>query len=540
MADCVKVVTTITAVFTMRNKYIWHFQFQLSLFLFLILAVWITGIAASSGDEKKLQHTSQERNETEQAYNLFGITLSGEEEDSDNNHIDQKHVVIRNGKVQEHWVPISTIEKQNSEPLENLFHHGQYSDRITFDFFFGSFLTYEISTPTCSSSNSDVAKPKVIDFQTTEKEHSGSFTVLYDCQTPADANLLRNITISVLFPVVAGLSAPFSFRKTCGGGKHKYLEFGHYEESQYAAVEVSRIPFKETAGPFLAGPHVMSSKIYLHLYPPAKTQEFFHANVQSSDKALDLIPKGPIFGGVVRQSETAILHILYECHGKGKFNVSMVIPIHPFDNLNASWVKDCGGGVANGLGIGTTRRSTDVVREGVATEKWNFALRMNSDNISREIPVFNTSVRYKEFWLSNVGMPVRVSPAVISVEKPGMLGVVTLRSDVMGGVYKPEEGGLLPTDGRFRLRVRMICTKKGRSVIVITFPIKSFSNVEFGFVKECRSPRRYKHSGFLRTASSAMLTLSFLMTIPLLYWCRVQFDRDTTIKANSGYVAVPV
>lgn len=493
-----------------------------------LLVCWSGSLCLSLGqsvnDTSSPTDVAGARNASADAYLMFHLALAQE----DDNEVQEAHnalaeVVLKDGKVQDNWLPPSEGETFKAQSLDSMFHHDQFTDRISFEFSFGSFLSYDIRTPTVSSSNESVAKPKVIDFQTDDDEHSGSYSIVYDCHRHPANDQLQNATVSVVFPVVSGLSLFYSFRKTCGGGEHKFMEFGYFEESENAASEVSRVPFTSYPSAISFGPHVMSTKIYLHLRHPATSQEFFHVNATSSSASLMLHTRGPTFGGVVKASESAVVHVLYDCRGSGEIDVYFTVPIYPYQQLSASWKKDCGGGLARGLNVGTSlSNKSDVVSMAGTHESWKLALQTTSTSISDKAPVVNSSVRFIDFWLSNDGIPIHAAPVVITVENPAVL--VAFSSD-LGGKRPPhnhEDSGLMPSGSNLRLRVRMICKKKGKSLVIVTFPVKSFSNVEFGFVKQCKAPRRYVHSGFLRTANSAMFTSTILLAGAFAYWWFLQ------------------
>lgn len=454
----------------------------------------------------------------DQAYRLFHLALSAEDEhDPPFDRADQQsRVVFKNGSVGDEWLPIAQEDGGGSPTL---FHHDQYADRISFDFTFGSYMTYDIRAPTCSSPDANVAKPKVVDFQVQPEEQSGSFSIVYDCYRHPKTEALRNTTVSVVLPVIPGLSIFYSFRKTCGGGKHKHIEFGYFEESQNEVAEVRRNLFGDGSDPVSFGPHVMSTKLYVRLMPPAISQEFFHVRANSSKDVLTLAVRGPSFGGVIKSPDMALIHILYNCHGSGIVDVSVRIPIFPFHELNGTWKKDCGGGLAEGLNVGSSPlHRNDIVKNAVTSDAWKIMTQRNASNNIDRAPEVNNSVRMKDFLLFNDGVTVHVAPALITVSDPAVLVVLSYSPTAR---KEPEDRALrnlLQNGAMYRLRLHMICKKKGASAVVVTFPVKSFSNVDFGFVKHCRAPKRYEHSGFLRTASSVTWTASLVMAVAFALW----------------------
>lgn len=496
------------------------FMFSLWVRIFVFVLLYLS---PSRGENRDFENPSPPspnlaRNASREAYQHFRLVHIGEEEDVNIPH-DPLNVVFVDGKVNPNWIPLSEAESRDPSRLNTLFQHDEYTDRISFEYSYGSFLHYDIRSPVVSAVNEDVAKPKVIDFQMDHDDQFGAFTIVYDCHRHPINNKLRNTTISVIFPVVNGLSLYFSFRKSCGGGIHKFVELGYFEESSHAAIEVSRVPFfSSKLGPVF-GPHVMSTKIYIHLFHPAMSQEFFHVNISSATPSLVIHNRGPTFGGILKASETAVLHFLYECQGNGEVEVSLSIPIFPFHALSAHWTKDCGGGEARGLNVGTSMlERKDVVIGGETQDIWKLALQTTSASISTNAPRLNSSTRVKDYWLFNDGIPIHVALAIVTVENPEVLVPVLSYPETKLSAAMKNIGGILPNGELVHIRIRMICKRKGTSLIIVTIPVKSFSNVEFGFLKECRAPRRHIRTGFLRTANSVMTVSTFLLAGTFAYW----------------------
>lgn len=473
----------------------------------------------------KISGNVTEKSESAKAFEMFTILLGDEGEEGLGVFGHEKHVVFRDGLVEDHWQPPVGGTTTSEDGSNSLFYHGAYADRITFDFFFGAFPDYDITKPECLSSANNVAQPKVIDFQIDEEENSGSFTIVYDCQKHADSDRLRNTTIFVTFPVATGMSVRFAFQKTCGGGVHKYIEFGYYAASENEDAGVSRVTFGSSETSTMSvGPHVSSTRVFLLLHGPAESQEFFHVSPKSEGEGLLISVQGPVFGGVLRRGRPTMLYVVYDCRRDGKHKVSLTVPLRPFDDLKGTWEKDCGGGVAEGLSIGTSSLNhNDIVNSGVTDDEWLMALTATSGRIGENAPVVNISTRVQDLWISNDGIPLQIAPEVITVEKPDMLTVYGSRSIMRAsGLQDKDGGGLIPSSSKMRLRLRMICKKKGRSLVLVTLPIKSFKKIDLGFVKECRAPRQFRHSGFLRTANSAMIAVSLILMTGLLMCLRLR------------------
>ncbi|PXF48555.1 hypothetical protein BWQ96_01724 [Gracilariopsis chorda] len=494
--------------------------------LTLLLSLSLGTLTLAQTSAEQWPDADAQRNQTHKAFNLFTILLADEYEGVGTKLNPDYHIVFKEGTVHPHWKPVSNQTNSVSQPSQLPFHQDEYADRTSFEFSYASFASYEILSPQSTSSDPSVARPKVIEFYDDDNEHSGSFTIVHDCQIDPKAPRLRNVTISVVFPVVDSLSAVFSFQKTCGQGVHQLLDFGYYEDPSNGPGQNPAVQFTPSQPPLVVGPHITSTKLYLRLLPPASSQEFFHITVNTSSMGLNAVPKGPIFGGVLRQSETSFIHVLYECQIKGVSNVSISIPLLPFESLHASWVKDCGGGSVKGLTIGTESwERGDVVNNGVTSTEWEKALHITSNDAEGIVPSVNSSVRFKDFWITNEGNSVHIDPVLVTIERSDVVSAFTSATNERGAVSQVQNGGVLAHNDLLRLRLRTICKKRGSSLIVVTIPVKSFRNVEFGLLKHCRAPRRYKHSGFLRTAESVVTLVTLFIAFSFLYWWRLHVSR---------------
>lgn len=485
-------------------------------------------------------HPAPTQSDSTQPFNNFHLYLSPDDDDTHTSLFSpvSKTTVFTNGNVQPPWSP--TAHPSSVPP----FHHGPYTDRITFEFSHPSYLTYDLQPPLPKSSNSTIATPKTLDFHFDHPEPTGSFSIAYDCHRLSRPH---NVTISVVFPILPALSIYFSFTKTCASGPHPHINFGYYHPSPHAPSHPLPIPLHPTpAQPPTFGPHIIDTRLYLKLQPPATSQEFFHINATTSSPALSAHVRGPVFGGVIRLSQSPVIHILYHCHSTGLFQLHLQIPIWPFDPLTATWKKDCGGGRPSGLNVGSTSLNHhDVVNQAETTHQWKMALLMTSDQIGDRAPVVNASTRVKDFWLRNKGAAVHVAPPVVTVEKQDVATAVASVAEGAEGAFDADRGGVVATGGAVRIRVRMVCKRWGRTVVVVTFPVRAFVNVEFGFVKQCRAPRRYGRLGSLKTAKSVTRFTSLVLAAGLAYWWVVQVRRigmgsKTQLRMQGEYARAPV
>lgn len=472
-----------------------------------------------------------------QPFNNFHLFLSPDDDDTHTSLFSpiSKTTVFSQGKVHPPW---SSTPQTSVTP----FHHGPYTDRITFEFSHPAYLTYDLQPPLPKSSNSTIATPKTLDFHFDHPQHTGSFSIVYDCH---QLDHFNNVSISVVFPILPALSIYFSFTKTCPSGPHPYINFGYFHPSPHAPSDSVPVPFRPNSLIPTFGPHIINTRIYLKLEPPATSQEFFHINTTTSNPALSAQVRGPVFGGVIRTSESPVIHVLYHCHSSGLFDVHLRIPIWPFDELTASWKKDCGGGLAKGLNVASSRSQVDdVVKAAETVEKWKMALLMTSDGMGDRAPLVNASTRVKDFWMHNGGVAVHVAPPVVTVERQEVGTAFASVVERPDAGFDAESGGVLVTGGRLGIRIRMVCKRRGRTVVVVTFPVRAFVNVEFGFVKICRTPKRYGRFGSLKTAKSLTRFTSFVLAAGLAYWWVVQLRKigmggKKRMSMEGDYARVP-
>ncbi len=419
--------------------------------------------------------------------------------------------MFEQGRVMDPWLPPKKTVP-TAEEMARLFHHDAYADRISFEMFYGNSDTYDYNMPEVSSTDNRIAEPKVIEYRNDVDEKSAGFSILYDCKSNPNDSKSRTVVVSVIVPVISGISVLFSMSKTCGSGVHPYIEFGHYRDGIDSRLGATRLQFG--ARSFVAGPHVMSTRIYLHLHRPARSQEFFRPTINTSSSILSLSARGPKFGGVLHAGESTVLHVLYECLGKGKAVVTAHVRISPFLPLKARWTKDCGGGKPVHLSIGSNSFDVaDVVQTGTVNKAWV----LDVDQVARahtlgksELQVFNTSVGYKDFYFTNSGHPLQIGRPAFTVDHPNMLSLFAPRPPQhYSHIFLSGAGDVLDNQSSRRMRLFFICRKAGTANVLVTIPIKSFSKVEFGFQKICKAPRKINHTAFLRTANSAMNLASF-------------------------------
>lgn len=475
-------------------------------------------VAKSDNDaRKKISNGKLNLKEHVAASRDFSIVLAGQDDETSSN----TNVVYRHGALGDMWHVMNQSHLDRDSSEKRLFHHGPYSDRISFEVSYSAGVDTDFADPEVYAVNSKIAHPKVTAFSIDKNERHASVTIVYDCHHQAKSTELHSTLVFVTVPVISGFEVQFSFRKTCGGGRvNPHLDFGILTDSAMDGSQKGKRSLPQANAQikpsFVAGPHHLSTRLFLQLH--TGTQEFFHVQAKSTNSdEVDVALRGPIFGGVLAAGKQVVLHAVYTCEHHGVANISVTIPVPPFAPLVAHWTKDCGGGFAAGLS-GATRgfdqkRPSDVVAQGQTLQRWH-------DGSTK----INSSTSDLSFYFRNGGPPLHVGQIAITVDRPNIVyGYVVdkrshplrLQSTYMGG-----NGGFFGTGGKQQLHIELICKRLGSSRVTLTVPLKSYENVEISFRKQCKTPKQRMHSSFLRTANSLLniFIVCVSMSGYLVFW----------------------
>lgn len=436
---------------------------------------------------------------------------------------DSEKPIFEDGVLDPRWRPRSDADSDTTASVKR-FRHDQYTDRISFNVDYGINRTRDVRNPEASASNASVAKPKIDDFLLEDDKNWGSFSVVYDCAHHTDSNATSMTNVTVYIPTSDNNGVQLQFEKICGGGKyHPYLDFGYFSDGK----EEKRAFAPTTDGPvFEASPQHLSTRLYLHLRSPSGSQEFFHINAKSSNPSVASVAvRGPVFGGVLRSGGTSVIHVVYECQKAGSSLISLEIPIPPFAPLQTSWTKKCDQRGKGHVYVGSNSsdiREADIVMDGKSLPGWvpDWNKMKNPDNKPDKLTVMSEDRHVVEFFVMNEGLPIELGSTALTLSKPDILAVLPVSGTNLRFATAPDipvlspAGAHLGAKGKVRLRMELICKKKGSSLVIVSIPTQAHAGIEFGFRKLCRAPRVHTHSGFLRTANSLMG--AFILTFVLL------------------------
>jgi hypothetical protein len=379
-----------------------------------------------------------------------------------------------------------------------------YADRISFAFEIKDMdLPYAVTSPLVvgSRGSSDPgmsSEPEVVDFSLNRKTSSGSFTVVYHCMKGASATSLVELTL----PVIRSFNVSILWLKDCKSGPSQHLELGY--------INTSGQRQKFVDGHVVVPATVALTEIYIRVSAPAISQEFGTANVSSSDtNVVTVSTRGSVSEGVAGARDPATIAVMYACHTNGKATISLNVPVPPWDDLEATLVKDCGGSAAS-ISIGTSYGKDDVVSGGITSPNYFASVPDASDALRYSDVPIPASTKESSFLIKHTGGPdedaVHFSNAVMTVGDSNSLRV-SLRGFLSGAdKFSQEEGMLYPGDAR-KLSVHFICLNTGSTWVVVSLPLMRYKSVEFGFTKECTGPKVYKESAIFNVGGVLKLLL---------------------------------
>ncbi|KAJ8903015.1 hypothetical protein NDN08_006331 [Rhodosorus marinus] len=170
--------------------------------------------------------------------------------------------------------------------------------------------------------------------------------------------------------------------------------------------------------------------------------------------------------------------------------------------------------VLKALEVGTTYEGKEVFSDGRPMEAFSisFDSRLKSADHHYRIDLNTTET---EFFLHNP----RESSTAHRIDRVSVtvadrtITLVKVTQPYIARRYLSEAGGLIGPGESFRVQLHFICKMAGESSVLITLATLYGDNVEFGFVKECRSPLKITDGGMLTTASSLYVTTMFFLVL---------------------------
>lgn len=392
-------------------------------------------------------------------------------------------------------------------------------DRITFQFRFDLEAKYDIAKPELYVAPDAGMEPKLEDFQLLPYSGSGSFTILYSCIMGKPGIF----PISIHMPITTEKSFDTGWVKECGEGRNSFFDIGFENHQGDDIVFNSDGTYNgmEEKKTLDVGPMDASTSLFIKLKEPVQNLDFLTPYIMTDSSDVSVKLRGTIAAGSLNSDSKTSFNVLYSlCTGPSTANIKFMLAIPPWDNVTATWRKDCGGTMSQALLIGTEgEQSFNVMQEGELKPAYNVADDTTLDTVDSSVQVVDATIQTMKFYFTNSDVTSDIHFQTISMT---MSDPDVVRAVVTGnGVFSlGSAGGVLRRKEVVTLSLYLICKKAGRSVVLVTLPTVRYQNVEFGFVKECDgAPLVYSHSGFLRTADSLVAVILVLAVIGAIAFC---------------------
>jgi hypothetical protein len=336
---------------------------------------------------------------------------------------------------------------------------------------------------------------------------------LYNCKPGLDSTFAVDLTL----PVVGAFSLRWRWYKTCKSGASTHIELGF--------ISASGARQKFGTGDVVIPATLAVTEVYLDVLRPAVVQEYGAPAATSSDTSVVTVTtRGSSGKGVTSLRDPATISVLYSCLMNGKATIQLSVPVPPWDDMQTSFVKDCGGGAAS-VSVGTSYDSRDVVSAGVTTNEYIASVSEATDGSVKASPAVPVNMRESSFIVQHTGDmdedAVHFSNAVVTVGDNTIMRV-SVRGFLSGANKFSQEGGMLyPGDSR-KLVVHFICLRKGRSWVVISLPLMRYKPIEFGFAKDCASPVIHRESSIFNVHGimNVLLILLVLFGVGMCFFIR--------------------
>lgn len=364
------------------------------------------------------------------------------------------------------------------------------------------------------------AVPEVTKVRLDRTTSSGSVVVKYHCAKPVDdGNAKKEVASLVTFSLplsVTGAASEFTWSKTCGSGVLKDISFGYLDHNR------DIVPFHADGSHgddqrvgMEVSPHSSATVLSLRLDGAVESLDFLAPYVTSSqpDDVQFAVRGSRIDGTILTPGEPAEISIMYDCVAAVNSLFTATIGIPPWNNLTASWTKDCGGHLPKSLVIGSgVPTNYDVLQDGELTSTYD-AAKFSTPAMARRqgVHVFDASTHSALFYLTNAGQTsdIHLQSVTVTVDSNKLTAEVEDPSmqPLIGAGYVTKKGAVIGRGSAKRLSLHFYCKGSGDVLVLVTLTTLLYQNVEFGFVKHCVEGRVYHRSAL--TAGSLLSAIFF-------------------------------
>jgi hypothetical protein len=394
------------------------------------------------------------------------------------------------------------------------------TDRTSFFFSLGDVMSaHQAANVPILNVTGGVSAPTAVDITFDTVTFTGGFTVLYKCGPTEPANPRASV-VEMTVTVTNMHNIIFRWVKMCESGTHKMLDIGYVPADSKEEHSLLLNSSAAKTG-LVVSPTLATTDMFMSIRLPAPSIDYHAPVVTSSNKSVcSVATRGEADGGTLVAGDPARFSIMYTCVGRGHVTVDVSVDVPPWDPLRTvSFVKDCGGGLAENLAIGTVNGLDDVVRHGNATAKYRPALQgpMGHWDPVIQSPHVSAAEHTSKFVLQNFGKKstesIRVTRALLTVSDSTILRVL-IEGDLGDPLFQRRSSSQLEPGGSKRLVLHYVCLRAGRAAVTVSLPMVRFTTVEFSLVKECETPRvREARSLFNVTAIEDLCFAVFLVVV---------------------------
>uniref|UniRef100_A0A7S0XK10 Uncharacterized protein n=1 Tax=Erythrolobus madagascarensis TaxID=708628 RepID=A0A7S0XK10_9RHOD len=411
-------------------------------------------------------------------------------------------------------------------------------------FFDDAASSYAFDTPKITAANAEKGvAPSVSDFWVDDEELEGVFTVDFACSASAKG---KTFAVKIAIPVTKSSTISFFVLKRCGGGYNSAVLMSIAQddgEAESLATDGTLSGIVVPAG--------SASTVSLLLNESIGELAFKSPKIESSDVGVcNASLRGAARGGTLGASASLIV-VNYGCKSEGKATLKLTVSIPPWDDAVAKWTKQCnapepevvpppppkeqadGNGSSSSqeqqqqqnppptagaavsasaaLVVAVAGSGIDVFRDNAPSE--SFSMEFNSlESIDDKHFVLPSTEARMRLVVANGAVPTDADDGARALRRAT---VTVSRPEVLKPLVRMNSVAVMqPTDERI-LEFLLACRRSGKVNVLVTIWIDaptasagvSSSTIEFGFVKQCRNPRKLKESGFMVTAKSYIVLL---------------------------------
>ncbi|CAN8073684.1 unnamed protein product [Agarophyton chilense] len=313
------------------------------------------------------------------------------------------------------------------------------------------------------------------------------FTLLFRCRrnTIQQWNEVFDLTV----PITDHYSIQTTLIKRCASGvSHPFLQVGFIQNDQLRLWDHNELDAIRVSASTAVTP------LIIRLKNPAWALQHGKPSMKTTKQLLSISTRGVSSNGTFLQGDNK-MWLLYTCHQSGVASAYLKIDLGPWKALTMHFNKSCGGSVANGLNIGTTRKFKDVIDNGITQP--SFVLTPGNETSLQTLPASKRSLTVS---VSNNGLDtLNMGRAHITLHNASVLEVRIRNWDTMA----------LYHGHRRPLRLETKCKRNGTAVIQVSIPVLQHQAAEFWVRKLCAPLGKER----TMVTTAAMLTVGVVVSL---------------------------